>query len=154
MNNYSYVHLYYTTLYTKVNTNVKKNTHHGKSDAYTKTYLILFSDNSVFTDVPTVIFAGLSPSLTFKKLAVFVLVKLKVAIALPVLIVIYIIPTGIAQICHQFNIPSSSLFGLPTATVSLLSFIIGIIKPGIPAIDVVLFIIWRTNGKIWSNEST
>lgn len=119
-----------------------------------KTYLILFSDNSVFTDVPAVIFAGLSLSLTFKKLAVFVLVQLKVAIALLVLLIIYIIPTGIAQICHQFNIPSSSLFGLPTATVSLLSFIIGIIKPGIPAIDVVLFIIWRTNGKIWSNEST
>ena len=148
MNNYSYIHLYYTTLYTKVNTNVKKIRTAYKSDAYTKTYLILFSDDSVFADVPAIILTRLALSLTFKELAVFILVKLKIAVALSVVLVVYIIPTGIAQICHQFNIPSSSLFGLPTATVSLLSFIMGIIKPGIPAIDVVLLMIWRTNGKI------
>lgn len=104
--------------------------------------LILFSYNAVFADILAIVFTRLALTLTNKKLAVFVLVKLKVAHICIGFLVINIIPTSITQISHQLSIPSSSFFsGLPTATVSLLSFIIGIIRPGIPDIDVVVLII-------------
>ena len=105
-------------------------------------FLILFSYNAVFADILAIVFTRLALTLTNEKLAVFVLVKLKVAHICIGFLVINIIPTSITQISHQLSIPSSSLFsGLPTATVSLLSFIIGIIRPGIPDIDVVVLII-------------
>lgn len=105
-------------------------------------FLILFSYNAVFADILAIVFTRLALTLTNEKLAVFVLVKLKVAHICIGFLVINIIPASITQISHQLSIPSSSLFsGLPTATVSLLSFIIGIIRPGIPDIDVVVLII-------------
>lgn len=105
-------------------------------------FLILFSYNAVFADILAIVFTRLALTLTNKKLAVFVLVKLKVAHICIGFLVINIIPASITQISHQLSIPSSSFFsGLPTATVSLLSFIIGIIRPGIPDIDVVVLII-------------
>lgn len=105
-------------------------------------FLILFSYNAVFADILAIVFTRLALTLTNEKLAVFVLVKLKVAHICIGFLVINIIPASITQISHQLSIPSSSFFsGLPTATVSLLSFIIGIIRPGIPDIDVVVLII-------------
>lgn len=104
--------------------------------------LILFSYNAVFADILAIVFTRLALTLTNEKLAVFVLVKLKVAHICIGFLIINIIPASITQISHQLSIPSSSFFsGLPTATVSLLSFIIGIIRPGIPDIEVVVLII-------------
>ena len=105
-------------------------------------FLILFSYNAVFSDILTVIFTRLTLTLTNKKLTVFVLVKLKVAHIYIGFFIINIVPASITQISHQLSIPSSSfLGGLPTSTESLLSFIVGITRPGIPDIDVVVLII-------------
>lgn len=104
--------------------------------------LVLLADNAVFSDILAIVFTRLALTLTNEKLTVFVLVKLKVAHICIGFLIINIIPASITQISHQLSIPSSSFFsGLPTATVSLLSFIIGIIRPGIPDIDVVVLII-------------
>lgn len=144
MNNYSYVQLYYTILYVNVN---RKYTNKNKILSVQiankeDNFLILFSYNAVFADILAIVFTRLALTLTNEKLAVFVLVKLKVAHICIGFLVINIIPASITQISHQLSIPSSSFFsGLPTATVSLLSFIIGIIRPGIPDIDVVVLII-------------
>ena len=157
MNNYSYVQLYYIILYVNVNRKYKNKNKILSVQIANKedNFLILFSYNAVFADILAIVFTRLALTLTNEKLAVFVLVKLKVAHICIGFLVINIIPASITQISHQLSIPSSSFFsGLPTATVSLLSFIIGIIRPGIPDIDVVVLIIWRTNGKSWSNEVT
>lgn len=144
MNNYSYVQLYYTILYVNVNRKYKNKNKILSVQIANKedNFLILFSYNAVFTDILAIVFTRLALTLTNEKLAVFVLVKLKVAHICIGFLVINIIPASITQISHQLSIPSSSFFsGLPTATVSLLSFIIGIIRPGIPDIDVVVLII-------------
>lgn len=144
MNNYSYVQLYYTILYVNVNRKYKNKNKILSVQIANKedNFLILFSYNAVFADILAIVFTRLALTLTNEKLAVFVLVKLKVAHICIGFLVINIIPASITQISHQLSIPSSSLFsGLPTATVSLLSFIIGIIRPGIPDIDVVVLII-------------
>lgn len=144
MNNYSYVQLYYTILYVNVNRKYKNKNKILSVQIANKedNFLILFSYNAVFADIFAIVFTRLALTLTNEKLAVFVLVKLKVAHICIGFLVINIIPASITQISHQLSIPSSSFFsGLPTATVSLLSFIIGIIRPGIPDIDVVVLII-------------
>ena len=144
MNNYSYVQLYYTILYVNVNRKYKNKNKILSVQIANKedNFLILFSYNAVFADILAIVFTRLVLTLTNEKLAVFVLVKLKVAHICIGFLVINIIPASITQISHQLSIPSSSFFsGLPTATVSLLSFIIGIIRPGIPDIDVVVLII-------------
>lgn len=144
MNNYSYVQLYYTILYVNVNRKYKNKNKILSVQITNKEddFLILFSYNAVFADILAIVFTRLALTLTNEKLAVFVLVKLKVAHICIGFLVINIIPASITQISHQLSIPSSSFFsGLPTATVSLLSFIIGIIRPGIPDIDVVVLII-------------
>lgn len=144
MNNYSYVQLYYTILYVNVNRKYKNKNKILSVQIANKedNFLILFSYNAVFADILAIVFTRLALTLTNEKLAVFVLVKLKVAHICIGFLVINIIPASITQISHQLSIPSSSFFsGLPTATVSLLSFIIGIIRPGIPDIDVVVLII-------------
>ena len=144
MNNYSYVQLYYTILYVNVNRKYKNKNKILSVQIANKedNFLILFSYNAVFTDILAIVFTRLALTLTNEKLTVFVLVKLKVAHICIGFLIINIIPTSITQISHQLSIPSSSFFsGLPTATVSLLSFIIGIIRPGIPDIDVVVLII-------------
>lgn len=144
MNNYSYVQLYYTILYVNVNRKYKNKNKILSVQIANKedNFLILFSYNAVFTDILAIVFTRLALTLTNEKLAVFVLVKLKVTHICIGFLVINIIPASITQISHQLSIPSSSFFsGLPTATVSLLSFIIGIIRPGIPDIDVVVLII-------------
>lgn len=103
---------------------------------------VLLADYAVFAYILAIILARLALSLTNKQFAVFVLVKLQIAKRFVRLFIINIVPTGIAQISHQLSIPSSSSFsGLPTATVSLLSFIIGMRSPGIPDIEVVVLII-------------
>ena len=113
-----------------------------KGRPYGISSLILLADNAIFSDILAIVFTWLALTLTNEKLAVFVLVKLKVAHIYIGFLIINIIPASITQISHQLSIPSSSFFsGLPTATVSLLSFIIGIIRPGIPDIDVVVLII-------------
>lgn len=144
MNNYSYVQLYYTILYVNVNRKYKNKNKILSVQITNKedNFLILFSYNAVFADILAIVFTRLALTLTNEKLAVFVLVKLKVAHICIGFLIINIIPASITQISHQLSIPSSSFFsGLPTATVSLLSFIIGIIRPGIPDIDVVVLII-------------
>lgn len=144
MNNYSYVQLYYIILYVNVNRKYKNKNKILSVQITNKedNFLILFSYNAVFADILAIVFTRLALTLTNEKLAVFVLVKLKVAHICIGFLVINIIPASITQISHQLSIPSSSFFsGLPTATVSLLSFIIGIIRPGIPDIDVVVLII-------------
>lgn len=144
MNNYSYVQLYYIILYVNVNRKYKNKNKILSVQIANKedNFLILFSYNAVFADILAIVFTRLALTLTNEKLAVFVLVKLKVAHICIGFLVINIIPASITQISHQLSIPSSSFFsGLPTATVSLLSFIIGIIRPGIPDIDVVVLII-------------
>lgn len=144
MNNYSYVQLYYTILYANVNRKYKNKNKILSVQIANKedNFLILFSYNAVFADILAIVFTRLALTLTNEKLAVFILVKLKVAHICIGFLVINIIPASITQISHQLSIPSSSFFsGLPTATVSLLSFIIGIIRPGIPDIDVVVLII-------------
>lgn len=144
MNNYSYVQLYYIILYANVNRKYKNKNKILSVQITNKedNFLILFSYNAVFADILAIVFTRLALTLTNEKLAVFVLVKLKVAHICIGFLVINIIPASITQISHQLSIPSSSFFsGLPTATVSLLSFIIGIIRPGIPDIDVVVLII-------------
>lgn len=144
MNNYSYVQLYYTILYVNVNRKYKNKNKILSVQIANKedNFLILFSYNAVFADILAIVFTRLALTLTNEKLTVFVLVKLKVAHICIGFLVINIIPASITQISHQLSIPSSSFFsGLPTATVSLLSFIIGIIRPGIPDIDVVVLII-------------
>lgn len=144
MNNYSYVQLYYTILYVNVNRKYKNKNKILSVQIANKedNFLILFSYNAVFADILAIVFTRLALTLTNEKLAVFVLVKLKVAHICIGFLVINIIPASFTQISHQLSIPSSSFFsGLPTATVSLLSFIIGIIRPGIPDIDVVVLII-------------
>lgn len=144
MNNYSYVQLYYIILYVNVNRKYKNKNKILSVQITNKedNFLILFSYNAVFADILTIVFTRLALTLTNEKLAIFVLVKLKVAHICIGFLVINIIPASITQISHQLSIPSSSFFsGLPTATVSLLSFIIGIIRPGIPDIDVVVLII-------------
>lgn len=144
MNNYSYVQLYYTILYANVNRKYKNKNKILSVQIANKedNFLILFSYNAVFADILAIVFTRLALTLTNEKLAVFVLVKLKVAHICIGFLVINIIPASITQISHQLSIPSSSFFsGLPTATVSLLSFIIGIIRPGIPDIEVVVLII-------------
>lgn len=144
MNNYSYVQLYYTILYVNVNRKYKNKNKILSVQIANKedNFLILFSYNAVFADILAIVFTRLALTLTNEKLAVFILVKLKVAHICIGFLVINIIPASITQISHQLSIPSSSFFsGLPTATVSLLSFIIGIIRPGIPDIDVVVLII-------------
>lgn len=144
MNNYSYVQLYYTILYVNVNRKYKNKNKILSVQIANKedNFLILFSYNAVFADILAIVFTRLALTLTNEKLAVFVLVKLKVAHICIGFLIINIIPASITQISHQLSIPSSSFFsGLPTATVSLLSFIIGIIRPGIPDIDVVVLII-------------
>lgn len=144
MNNYSYVQLYYTILYVNVNRKYKNKNKILSVQIANKedNFLILFSYNAVFADILAIVFTRLALTLTNEKLAVFVLIKLKVAHIYIGFLIINIIPASITQISHQLSIPSSSFFsGLPTATVSLLSFIIGIIRPGIPDIDVVVLII-------------
>lgn len=144
MNNYSYVQLYYIILYANVNRKYKNKNKILSVQIANKedNFLILFSYNAVFADILAIVFTRLALTLTNEKLAVFVLIKLKVAHIYIGFLIINIIPASITQISHQLSIPSSSFFsGLPTATVSLLSFIIGIIRPGIPDIDVVVLII-------------
>lgn len=103
---------------------------------------VLLANYAVFAYILAIILARLALSLTNKQFSVFVLVKLQIAKSFVRLFIINIVPTGIAQISHQLSIPSSSSFsGLPTATVSLLSFIIGMISPGIPDIEVVVLMI-------------
>lgn len=144
MNNYSYVQLYYTILYANVNRKYKNKNKILSVQITNKedNFLILFSYNAVFADILAIVFTRFALTLTNEKLTVFILVKLKVAHICIGFLIINIIPASITQISHQLSIPSSSFFsGLPTATVSLLSFIIGIIRPGIPDIDVVVLII-------------
>ena len=144
MNNYSYVQLYYTILYVNVNRKYKNKNKILSVQIANKEdiFLILFSYNAVFADILAIVFTRLALTLTNEKLAVFVLVKLKVAHICIGFLVINIIPASITQISHQLSIPSLSfLGGLPTSTESLLSFIVGMTRPGIPDIDVVVLII-------------
>lgn len=63
-------------------------------------FSILFSYNAVFADILAIVFTRFTLTLTNKKLAIFVLVKLEVAHICIGFLIINIIPTSITQISH------------------------------------------------------
>ena len=98
MNNYSYVQLYYITLYANVNIKVKKSLSRfaiNRKGLFVQ-YSILLSDDTVFADVSAIILARLTLTLTLNHFAVLVLVKLQIAIIHIFIFVIIVIPAGIA----------------------------------------------------------
>ena len=65
-----------------------------------KSVLILLADNTVLADVGAVVFAGLVLLLANEHTNILVLVQLEVAVIRVVLLVIGIVPAGIAQCSH------------------------------------------------------
>lgn len=149
MNKYSYVQLYYTILYVKVNTLLQKYAFPKNRKAYSKIWiLILFSHDTVFPYIGTEVFAGFALSFPLKLYGIFVLIKLQITVALFVILIIDIIPAIITQICHQLSIPSSSFLSFfITFTLERSRRIIGIIKGGIPLREVSEDIAWRIYAK-------